>query len=114
MNNLSLCSKHSWSKKPSPKRERERELTDYIDCGLAIREPPGRTISEVDAVWQVVGSGQGTELVVVPVVHQRVPKYEVARHLRVCTHSITVQHRQQQHTHQPQNPPSAAHLTLHH
>lgn len=36
----------------------QKELTDHIDCGFPIGEPPGRASREVDAVRPVVGFSQ--------------------------------------------------------
>lgn len=57
-------------------------ITQDIDQGAAIGEPPGGALDEVDAVRPVVGPGEREDVVVVAVVHQGVPEDEEAGHLR--------------------------------
>lgn len=68
--------------KQESKRAREKDLTNDIDGGFAIAKPSTGTIRKIDSIWQVISSGQRLELVVVPIVDQRIPKDEVARNLR--------------------------------
>ncbi|RRT48070.1 hypothetical protein B296_00034525 [Ensete ventricosum] len=60
----------------------ECRITQDIDHGAAVGEPPGGALGEVDAVRPVVGPGEGEDVVVVAVVHQGVPEDEEAGHLR--------------------------------
>jgi hypothetical protein len=76
-------------------------LTNNIDRSFSIGEPSGRSAGKVDPIGKVVGSSQRLELVIVAVIHQRVPKNEVAWYLRLCL--CHAPHIQQQYnpTHNP-------------
>lgn len=87
------------------KREGKREeTTDDINSSFAIAEPSSWTVGEVNPIWQVISSGQRLELVVVPIVHKRIPKDEVARNLRLPSSTKTEIQNQQYETNYPQFP----------
>lgn len=54
--------------------------TYLVDHGVAIGETAGGAAVEVDAVGEVVGLGKRRQVVVVPVVDERVPEHEHRRH----------------------------------
>lgn len=58
----------------------DNDGTYFVDNGVAVGEPSGGSAGEVDAVGEVVGLGEGGEIVVVPVVDERVAEDEHCRH----------------------------------
>lgn len=59
-----------------------KQLTYDINGGQPVAEPPSRAAVEVNAVRRVIGPCQRRDIIVVAVVHQRITKDEVTRHLR--------------------------------
>ncbi|KAG4397342.1 hypothetical protein GLYMA_10G126025v4 [Glycine max] len=69
---------------------RKCELTNCINSGFPIRKPSRRSTKEVNPIRQLISPSQRLELVVVPIINQRITKNEVAWNLW-CTFNTTPQ-----------------------
>lgn len=63
-------------------KRKVRKRTDDVYEGSTVGEPSSRALREVNPIGRIIRSRIGLEIIVVPVIGQRVSKYEIARDLR--------------------------------